>query len=538
MIVDDERLVIDGLSLTFKREFSGEFEVCASATNGREALRIFAAASPDIVLMDVSMPGLNGLEVIREMVARGSTAAFILVTAYERFDIVREALSLGAVDYLLKPVSREVLLKALRAASRVIEERLERQQIQIEHEEWRDRLRALAELAFFQGLMLGPMDAEAATICLESLGRGAQDGIVAAAAFLPPPGAPNLRAEEQRLHSAYRSALRYRTTAIVGPLVEGRCAALIPLKKPEDADAAREAFEDAIRTVLGTELEDGTVRIGFGMSAGLGDARASWLAALQALGGTTAGSSRRAHEGSALALAASSSFDADESFLAAFAAGSRTEAGIALERLLAELGNVSPGEARARLLALFGSILRQRARAESLRAQAAPNFAALDGLASCASPTLIERRARELFVQLASGLEEEPRWSAPVAKAIAYIRDNFPKPISLESAADRIGMSAARLSRLVVEETGHGFSDLLIERRIRHAKSLLATPGITVKEASILSGYSDPNYFSRLFKKVTGSSPSAWTPDTLREEEADTSWGDAARPPQENPAPS
>jgi YesN/AraC family two-component response regulator len=104
--------------------------------------------------------------------------------------------------------------------------------------------------------------------------------------------------------------------------------------------------------------------------------------------------------------------------------------------------------------------------------------------------------------------QSAPVRSAPVEAALKAIRTEYAKSINLESVADRVALSPHRLSRLFVEETGRGFSDYLIDYRIQKAKELLATGQVAVKEVSFSVGYQDPNYFSRLFKKATGKTPS------------------------------
>jgi two-component system response regulator YesN len=104
----------------------------------------------------------------------------------------------------------------------------------------------------------------------------------------------------------------------------------------------------------------------------------------------------------------------------------------------------------------------------------------------------------------------EPRHSPPVAKAIAWVAANFGKSAGLETCADAAGVSPSRLSRLFVEETGRGFSDYTIEYRIARAREMLSEPGCSVKEVSAACGYPDANYFSRLFKKMTGLTPTAF----------------------------
>jgi len=90
LVVDDEKPVIEGISHIVRRDLAREFEVVGSASSGRVAIEKAAVLSPDLVLMDVRMPGISGMDAIREMRKRGSTAYVILITAYERFDIARD----------------------------------------------------------------------------------------------------------------------------------------------------------------------------------------------------------------------------------------------------------------------------------------------------------------------------------------------------------------------------------------------------------------------------------------------------------------
>ncbi|HPC72663.1 MAG TPA: response regulator, partial [Treponema sp.] len=84
LIVDDEQPIVAGLSLLIKRYFSEDYTVVGSASSGREAIEKARELSPDILLMDVQMPGISGLEAIKTIVSFGGPKAFILITAYER----------------------------------------------------------------------------------------------------------------------------------------------------------------------------------------------------------------------------------------------------------------------------------------------------------------------------------------------------------------------------------------------------------------------------------------------------------------------
>jgi two-component system, LytTR family, response regulator len=100
VVVDDEQLARD--ELCFLLGQIGGIDVVAQAANGIEALRVIEEESPDLVLLDVQMPGLTGFEVARRLVRAGADAQIVFVTAYDQYAI--EAFEVNAVDYLLKPV--------------------------------------------------------------------------------------------------------------------------------------------------------------------------------------------------------------------------------------------------------------------------------------------------------------------------------------------------------------------------------------------------------------------------------------------------
>jgi two-component system LytT family response regulator/two-component system response regulator LytT len=109
VVVDDERLARDELCFLLGR-IPG-VEVVAQATNGVEALEIIGDLEPDLVMLDVQMPGLTGFEVARRLLDAGLAAHVVFVTAYDRHAI--EAFEVNAVYYLLKPVESERLETAI-----------------------------------------------------------------------------------------------------------------------------------------------------------------------------------------------------------------------------------------------------------------------------------------------------------------------------------------------------------------------------------------------------------------------------------------
>mgnify|MGYP001459889343 CR=1 FL=1 len=519
LVVDDERPVIETIELMVRRDLAGEFSVVGDASSGRDAVEKAAALAPDIVLMDVWMPGISGLDAVREIRARGLPCVFILVTAYERFDIAREAMELGVLDYLLKPVVRDKLASALRAAAAFADRRFELERREMEHREREERLRSFVEEAFLGAVMSGDPDGFDPERYRAALGIPGGRVLVGAAAFLPPPGSPDPRGDVRALYAAFRQAVRYKTRALAGPLKSGFSSLLLSLPESGFGEAEAKSFRSdlaeakSFRSDLAEALAPGpgtgSIRMGFSPPAPLEEAPSSWTTAYrEALGlGSAEGS------GPGVPGQASPARREDErAFLEFLLAGDSPRARQALDRILERLrhrGDPPPGE-RYRLVGLFAGAYRDLEVRGYLGPGEADRLLDLEDLRIAPGAEGLAEAARTRFPALAACAGNAPRWSAPVARAAAYIRENYAGPISLESAAAEIPLSPGRLSRLFVEETGRGFSDFLTGVRIEKAKELLAEPGASVKLVSSACGYPDPNYFARLFKKETGYTPSAF----------------------------
>ncbi len=116
LIVDDHTVVRDGLATMFERE--REFTVVGQAKNGLEAVEMARALRPDIILMDLRMPEMDGVEAMRRIGAETPAIRFIVLTTYDSDEYIFDAIEAGAKGYLLKDASREDLFEAVRAVHR------------------------------------------------------------------------------------------------------------------------------------------------------------------------------------------------------------------------------------------------------------------------------------------------------------------------------------------------------------------------------------------------------------------------------------
>ncbi len=111
LLVDDHPLVLDGINACLSSE--PEIEVVGQAHNGLEALEMAETITPDVVLMDVSMPVMNGLEATKEMKIRFPSSRVLILSMHENREYILQLIQSGAAGYVLKDVSSEELVRAI-----------------------------------------------------------------------------------------------------------------------------------------------------------------------------------------------------------------------------------------------------------------------------------------------------------------------------------------------------------------------------------------------------------------------------------------
>ena len=120
LIADDEVLEREALADIVARRFEHEITI-ETAENGRKAADTAVLWGADLILMDIEMPGMNGLDAARAVLEQRPECKVIFVTAYSLFQYAHEAMHLGACDYLLKPVNPDEVEASIRKAMRQIE---------------------------------------------------------------------------------------------------------------------------------------------------------------------------------------------------------------------------------------------------------------------------------------------------------------------------------------------------------------------------------------------------------------------------------
>jgi len=530
LIVDDELPIINGITILIKKYFQSHFTVIGTAQSGREAIEKCIELSPDIVLMDVQMPGISGLEAIQEISRHGVLKAYILITAYERFDIAREALSLGICDYLLKPVSKERLEIALNAATSYLDRARLLEEREIEFKDRQQRLVPLVQAAFFQDIQLDAAEnsgngkelSRHLALYREILHLSEEYAIMGIAIFSP------LDGKVRSLYERFVATLSYKTTALVGPLRDARlCMVMLPVRNPvreEErdsyaAEAALRKLNEVLSSVFASEFATGELKISYGNAEHLDHIDLSWKTAVHSFSHSPSTSaSEPASELENLYILEAQLYEL-------ITEGQYSLAGQAFEKALSLVEHTQkpPCDLRSHMEGLLffaalrlmcGGMISGQTYRECV------DFSQLDVLWREDPRGLFVSEVRSRFRSLQQRAAGAGVHSSFVVKALQFIENHYQEPITLENAAEAIGISSGHLTRLMSEELTGGFARTLIDFRMKKAKELLKKPNVSIREVSRLCGYPDANYFSRLFRRVTGQTP--------REYAARTSGGENA----------
>jgi DNA-binding NarL/FixJ family response regulator len=111
LLADGHQIILD----TESQLLTPEFDIVGTARDGAALLRAADQLNPDVIVLDITMPNLNGLEVARQLKARDSRAKIVFVSVHADLDLVREALSIGASGYVVKNTMASDLLRAVRS---------------------------------------------------------------------------------------------------------------------------------------------------------------------------------------------------------------------------------------------------------------------------------------------------------------------------------------------------------------------------------------------------------------------------------------
>ncbi len=513
LIVDDEETIREGLRHFVDYEQYG-IEVAGCAGDGREALEIIAREPIHILLTDIRMPDVDGLALLRSVRACHPDMKSVVLSGYDDFSYVREAMMAGAHTYLLKPVQRQELLDAMCDVAMQIE----REAADFRYRQESLRLMKINVLnrLLMQAISAGELEEKMALLGLAARCGGGYRVVVVKPAL-------NREIEIRKGDSRLFEALAL-SEEIMAPQGGHACydtLGNIVLILPEDGPASFFARLDGLKGRLEERLS-GSV----GMVAGVpvDDIRAvhiSYRSALSALNYIYILGTDRvidSAETGAAVLGADGAPAFDEAGVRRLSQARDLDALTAyVDRYLDNLRAVPLPDLRlihVRLIEMIVAVSDELSvtlstpdslyeiRHRTIRAIVQSGFL-------CDTRQIMRDGLAEMLRH--GGPADAPALSRYTAEAMAIVAEQYADVgLSVKTIAGRLHVNPAYLGRTFYRDTGQYFSDYLNEYRIQKAKEMLLLPQARVQEVSERVGYVSASYFAAVFKRQTGVNPSGW----------------------------
>ncbi|MDN5344070.1 MAG: two-component system, response regulator YesN [Clostridia bacterium] len=528
LLVDDEPLERQAMRFLLTRE-RPQYQVAGEASNGLEAVSQATALRPDIIFLDIKMPVMDGLAAGREIRNLLPEARLIFVTAYGEFDYAREAVSLGASKYLLKPVDGEEMLALLDELAGEIDASHRRQQETARLKKTLAELRPLLRLGFIIDLISGNITEADALSRASFLGINPLPQLALLvdidnfAALAREGGEIERQMCKQQVKESIEAATAGWPGALVAPITRDEFAILLPLQHLSPGQESRreaihlgEAICHRVRQDTGMTVTVGIGRLAEGVT---GLARSYAEAAAAAEFRLLYGGDQVIHAddvttrpGATRPLPAYEEQGLAQAIRIGDREAARRQAGNILMQLLLEQEK-RPTLVKMKLLELVAlaanAALEGGADPEavsSLTLAGSSEFLELDNLAAMRGRIL--ERLGELVDQVVASREQ--RNSALMERASRFIEANFHQDLTLEEVAQQVYLSPCYFSRLFKQTKGQNFIDYLTRVRLKAARELLLNTNLPVAEIAARVGYHDARYFGQVFKKQEGYTPSVF----------------------------
>ncbi len=522
MLADDEGIVIDSLQFILKKEF-GEECVIDSAKTGRSVIELAESFRPDIAIMDIQMPGINGIEAIREIRETNSSTIFIIMSAYDKFDYAKEAINLGVLEYLNKPVDRVKIVEVIRRAMQQIDKEREKRSQDLIIREKMETVVPIIENGLVQNLLFQEFFEEDIDNFRKLLGIEENHGYMLALVFGESQEGnhmTNAVGTSVRLQSRtreLREIVKSYFPGVVGSVMANKIAVFVPTGNDKfDYNERIELIEKARAMVRKLKKHfDVAFRVGFGSITDLSKAMESYNEALDSLVATTG---TVAHVDD---LPIGCDYEENYPVEAERNLFDRLEKGDLNGMLtfanqffdwMVENYAEYPMDIKLKALefAIWGEHIAYTNAGRVYQFRSRKDY--LPDVLSFENYEQLRKWYTDKLTASCRNIKmrKEAQSSSIIDKAKDYIGARYNKDISLDDVSREVDISPYYFSKIFKEATGENFIEYVTNIRITKAKELLKNSEYSIKEICAEVGYSDPNYFSRTFKKNVGVTPTEY----------------------------
>lgn len=525
IIADDEYNVREGLREVVEWHRLG-IEVVAAAADGPELLELCGKLQPDIVLTDIRMPELDGLQAADRLRGSGSKARIVIISGVQDFHYAKAALSLKADGYILKPIKVDELERTVAEVAESIRgERSREEQERRLRQQMQENLPALRE-RFLAGIVTGmfrdkaELDGKLRFFGLEQLAEGRVT--VAVLEIDDYAKAVERFSEENRQLIMFsvgnileEIALRHPCCVVFSPYENHFAALFIGMPGPESSPAA-----------ILQDMLDGTLTyLKMSLSAGIGhtvehivDAHLAYQEAKLALGyrfftGNGAILPIGDFSDTPIQIEFAYIFEQQSKLIGAMKLGKTQEAEELISSIFDKLGQDRSHPIRY-VQSIGAELINMASRAFHELGERAETVLpdlpeVLAGLYRHQHLADLTARMQELFREMTLFFQQRnnQKNSGTIKKIKAIIAQRYMENITVGRLSEEVFLSPNYISLIFRQETGTTVTEYVTKVRMEAAKELLKSPDLKVLEVAEMIGYENTTYFSTVFKKYTGMHP-------------------------------
>ena len=510
--VEDEIITREGIRDNVDWQASG-FEFCGEAADGEIALPLLRTAQPDVLITDIKMPFMDGLQLSKIVRERMPWVKIIILSGHDEFEYAQQAINLGVTDYLLKPVTVQKLQNVLQKLTvQLDQERKEQDNLKKLQEQVEENRAVLCERLLFK-LVVGAISPPEAIEKGQLLGLNfiARHYLVLILKIdLGDRSEQYDHDEYQRLQQVVTALTEKNPDIFVLKRDWGDLVLIMKGGTPEYLEEERDVLLDEIRQEIAKTRYQLTVGVGSSKNQ-IADISQSFVEALVSIqnpaGEIKSGLNRVVEQAELLKVEKS----AVENYLRS---GAKNEFDEFFHAYLGSLGETALKSNLIRNYIFVDVVLAIAKLVNDLGGdvdKVIPGFNSIEMIMSDIKS--IEQLREQIYKILSSALDYRDRQPSDqyknlIHQTIEYLEHHYTDPeLSLHEMAAQANLSASHFSVVFSQETGRTFKECLTEIRINKAKELLRMTALRSADIAYQVGYNDPHYFSTVFKKNTGLSP-------------------------------
>jgi len=530
LIADDEIEILEGIRSVIDWE-AHDIRICGEASDGRSALELIYKLSPEVVLMDIRMPKLTGLQVLEEIYRNKLNIKCIILSGYDDFYYAQEAINLQATDYLLKPCQPDDILESVLRAKKVIESESLKDTLFDKYKSYFNenlfvlREKLLRELIYNTYSDYTTLENK---IDLYKINLNKSNLLVTILHIdiLPELNKEFSQIDIETLKIAIKEIIENAIPGSYGKEVFQNNEDIVTILSNENEinwyTVSNKIFMD-IKEAIKNELQiSTTIGIG-GVINNIDEIFKSYNEATSAIEAKFFMGEDNVIFFDEIVIKNLNSIryplNEDIKIINCLSTGNIDQLKSSVDdyfNTLCSDSSVSKEYIKYSCFALFGSIFKFcLEKTVNINTIFENNNDWLSKINKCKTIFELKETILNIVYYILKVMSENKNTNYLIRKAVEYIKENFCEDISLETIAKNIFITPGYLSLLFKQETGVNFLEYLHKYRIQKAKEYFHNKLLKNYEVSRMVGYTNEKYFSQMFKRYTGLTPTQYKESIL-----------------------